>query len=331
MKRLVSILCLAMVLFGCGPAVTEPEPIQQLELRLALPADADGITLQTAETFAKRVSEVSKGQMAIKLIQAAQPANALTGGSCGMALLPSGQIAERVPALGIVAQPFFWKDYTHFTTALNRPENLELASLLIEPELDAEVLGVYYAGSVTLLARKRIYDELALENLSIALTHDSASFDCFTALKARVQQMPRQEVVSTFMRGEVSLIEGSVADLASLVTGQNTVYVLPLDHYLLGEWLLLDKELAKTLTAQQKAVLADALAVSMEQNDRTRQEWATQTIEERRVDNVLLHEGTFTITFTAGNRYLFEQVVPNSGWNDKLIEAYLMGNKPGRY
>lgn len=331
MKRLISLLCATVLLFGCGPAATEPKPIELLELRLALPADADSITLQTAQTFAQRVSEASGQQITVQLIQAAQPANALTGGSCGMAFLPSNQIAEHVPMLGIVAQPFFWKDYTHFTTALNQPENLELASLMIEPALGAEVLGVYYAGSVTLLSRKRIYDELALENLSIALTPDSTSLDCFTALKARVQQMPRQEVVSTFMKSEVSLIEGSVADLASLVTGQNTVYVLPLDHYLLGDWLLLDKELAKALTPQQKAVLADALAVSMEQNDRTRQQWATQAIEERRADNVLLHEGSFSITFAAGNRYLFEQVVPNSGWSDQLIEAYLMGKKPGRY
>ncbi len=332
MKRILSLLCAAVLLYGCGAAAQPPEPVSMLRISLAIPADADAISLQTAQAFAKRVSEASQQQLLVELVQTADAAGALTDGSCGLALVPSGRIAALVPQLGIVAQPFFWKDYAHFTTAMNLPENLELTSLLAEPALGARVLGVYYGGSVTLLARKRVYDELALEKLSIALPPESLSLSCFEALGARVQLLPRQEAVGAFMRSEISLIEGSVADIPSLTTGQNTVHVLPLDHYILGEWLLLSEELAKTLTAPQLAALNDGLAVSMEQNDRARQEQETTAVVEQAADGVTRHEGGFfSITHAAGCRYLFEQVVPQSGWSDQLIEALLMGNRPGRY
>lgn len=332
-------LCLAwaaivVLLGGCGDfdTASPPETSEALQgavtarLALTLPSGADAQAWDTLEYFAQAAARLSGGELEITLSAAADPLTSLTHEECSLAFVSTARMADEQEDMAMTQAPFFWRNYNHFTEALNRPDNLELAGQLFAQELSARPLGVYYRGTVNLVSTRRVYDERGISNLNMALEEGaSTSYNCFWAMGAPLRlYSDEQELTQLLWDKEIRATEADAELAARLSKTFSRLYCVPTGHYIQGDWLLLSQRAAQALTGRQLAVLAEAMAESLEYNDRLRLE-AEAKVWGDSGDQLLLAVGEFPRLRAMGERYLAQEMIPNQEWSGRLLRAYRMG------
>lgn len=330
MKRQWALLAaMLLMLTGCadtdGDLVMPEVPSRQLTL--AIYSEVDEETTETLAVFAQAVERLSQGELSIGVIYESDPLDSLGKGSCELAQVSLKEVAGADDRLAMTVQPFFWHSYEHFTAALNSPDNLALAGELLSESISARPLGVYYQDTVNLMSTRKVYDHRGLSTFNMAIKPGEwASYDVFTPQVDTIRYYVDRPSLYTMLREkEVRLVEADREMAAYLGEKFSRIYAVATEQYIGGDWLLLADSALQSLTPRQQAVLTQAMAESLADNDVRYRELDRAVWSGEEDPSIIPIEGPFERLRATGEYELGDKIISQNDWSPELLSAYRMG------
>ena len=178
------------------------------------------------------------------------------GALAASAASAGGGLAAFVPETELFNFPFIFRDLDHFYRVLDGPIGQRIAGR-IEEELDAVVLGYWFAGERNVWNGERpVVTPEDLQGLKIRVIASPLLIDSFNALGAQATPMSFGELYSALEQGVVDGAETDHVDLYQERFYEVTEYVSYTRHLYLAVGLIFSRKLYDRLPPEiQEAVL----------------------------------------------------------------------------
>jgi tripartite ATP-independent transporter DctP family solute receptor len=225
-----------------------------------------------AETFAKKISEYSGGALTVQILPAAQMGGqreiieSVSLGTLEMGYGESGLYANYLPQFGIIALPYLYRDFDHWTKVVDGNTGAGLARDL-ETKSGIKIVNWMTAGyRNTFLRTKPINKPADFRGVKIRLPEAPVFVRTFAALGAQPTPIPAPEMYSALQTGVVDAMEGSAEVGYTFKIFEVTKYLSKTRHILLDGSFAINSRFFNSLNkAQQDAVMKAAQEAAVAQ------------------------------------------------------------------
>lgn len=274
MKKQWAFLCVMLVLYllsGCGQDKHADIGKEARTLTLAVNTNISSQGQAGVDCFAKKVREISDGQLNIKVVESDDLLNSLDNG-CELIFAPTAELARANGNFNSYSSPFYFYDYKHLTLALNsksfydiiREQNLSL--------MNAMPIGAFYDGnSVILSSRDKMFDTVdQFQDSTVNILEDPLLAEVLKAFGATVKERSSEYLLLNFGRNrDNAVMECDTLMLSELSAPNDNSQMLVCKsfHRARINWLVLSQPTKESLSAFEQAVLTEAVAYSIAAND----------------------------------------------------------------
>ena len=247
---------------GAAAAAAMPLPLSaqgKRTIRLAHHVTTQSEQHAAAEAFAKKVAEYSGGSLAVQVLPAAQMGGqreiieSVSIGTLEMGYGESGLYANYVPQFGIIALPYLYRDFDHWTRVVDGEVGAELAGLL-ERQSGIRILNWMTAGyRNTFLRTKPVAKPADFRGVKIRLPEAPVFVRTFSALGALPTPIPAPEMYSALQTGVVDAMEGSAEVGFTFKIHEVTKFLSKTRHILLDGSFAVNAAFFNGLSAAEQA------------------------------------------------------------------------------
>ncbi|MET0531677.1 MAG: TRAP transporter substrate-binding protein [Microvirga sp.] len=225
-----------------------------------------------AEFFAKKIAEYSGGALAVQILPAGQMGGqreiieSVSLGTLEMGYGESGLYANYLPQFGIIALPYIYRDFDHWTKVVDGDTGAGLARDL-EAKSGIKIVNWMTAGyRNTFLRTKPINKPADFRGVKIRLPEAPVFVRSFAALGAQPTPIPAPEMYSALQTGVVDAMEGSAEVGYTFKIFEVTKYLSKTRHILLDGSFAINAAFFKGLPqAQQDALMKAAQEAAVAQ------------------------------------------------------------------
>lgn len=274
MKKQLAFLCVILVLYllsGCGQDKHADIGKEVRTLTLAVNSDISSQGQAGVDCFAKKVRQISNGQLNIKVVESDDLLDSLDNG-CELIFAPTAELARANGDFNSYTSPFYFYDYKHLTLTLNsksfydiiREKNLSL--------MNAMPIGAFYDGnSVILSSRDKMFDTVdQFQDSTVNILGDPLFAEVLKALGATVKERSSEYLLLNFGRNrDNAVMECDTMALGELGAPKDNSQILVCKsfHRARINWLVLSQPAKESMSAFEQAVLTEAIAYSIAAND----------------------------------------------------------------
>ena len=166
-----------------------------------------------AEVFAKRVSELTQGQVIVDIRPASQlfnlrtSAEALQLGTLDLAWTDLGSLANWQPYLGFTSVPFLFNDFDHAYKVLYGPIGNQVKQEVLE-KLGIDIISLGASGFRIFIQKKPVHVADDLKGLKLRVPEIPVYVDMARALGTNPTPIPAGEMYTALQTGVVDAEEG---------------------------------------------------------------------------------------------------------------------------
>lgn len=275
-KRVISLLLLLLLclpLSGCfenSALLSQREPSRQL--RLSIPKGASASASEGLDVFITKVDAVSGGRVRIEKSVCDDPVAALDEGS-DLVFLTNADAARANGDFTSYTSPFYFRNHTHLTITLNSASFREMTREKTASLLGASPLAAFYGGSRMFLSNESdLLDDIdGWQDLRVAVASgDELLGVVLRSLGAEVIYRDNDDLLESFLDGRSRTVDCAVTELSQLPFSEMHGYAITgftSFHTASVDWLMLSDETAETLSDFEYAVLLEAAAYALAEND----------------------------------------------------------------
>ena len=183
----------------------------------AVGTNASHALTSAAAFFGGRVNEISLGQLRIETMPSNDPLQDLLDGTAQLAILSSEEVLSLSEYAAALRLPFNYRNYTHFTMAVNNEQVLSV----LAAEMDAEhgvwpVAGFFY-GTRHFLSQGALpeFPDHIFEGAAAVLPNSNMAYGLAVMGYQVLTQESYERRISMLESGEVSLIEVTALELTT--------------------------------------------------------------------------------------------------------------------
>jgi tripartite ATP-independent transporter DctP family solute receptor len=195
-----------------APHVRAQNPVT---IRLAHHVTTQSEQQAAAEIFGKKLAEYSNGALKLQILPAAQMGGqreiieSVQLGTLEMGYGESGLYANYLPQFGIIALPYLYRDFDHWTRVVDGAVGKELSGAL-ERKAGIKLVNWMTAGyRNTFLRTKPVVQPGDFKGVKIRLPEAPVFVRTFQTLGAQPTPIPAPEMYSALQTGVVDAMEGS--------------------------------------------------------------------------------------------------------------------------
>lgn len=281
MLRAVILAAALLMLSSCAQQPFE-EFSESLDLTLCLDPLAGEEAARTAEAFAESVRLVSDGKMTVTIIKDQVVIDSMRRNSSDIFLVANETASNGLGDYAAFSSPYYFNNYEHMTMALNSASLGTYLNARTRAALGVEPMAALYNGSrVFIHANSSPVLNLTdmIENLpSVLRTSNGVLEDIIKARGLKITD--KEKIVYNFERRRVLFFDYYKRDMGDLVYPErvNDAYLVDDFHIVDINWLMISADSQDKLTDWQKAVIKEAVAVSLAQNDAAVLEWESEML-----------------------------------------------------
>ena len=205
-------------------------------LKLGTILPADNILTQNAQEFAKKVAELTKGEVEVVVYPNSQLGNerdlleGLQLGTVQMAEVSGGVMSIFAPEAGVFSLPFVFQGWDHLDKVLRSAPATRLSDLVLK-KTNVRTLGWMEQGfRVTMTVKKPIQSLKDLEAMKIRLPEDKVLLRTFQLVKAAPTVIPWGEVYTSLQTGVVEGMEATTPAIYTMKFYEVTNYLAETNH-----------------------------------------------------------------------------------------------------
>ena len=330
-KRGIALIIAAVFLLGgCeSKAVSQSQsplqlPLTAKTLTLATQTDLSEIAQQSLQYLVDKTAELSDGALLLDVVASEDPIVLLDGGS-DLLFAPNEVIARANGNFLSYSSPFYFFDYNHLSLSLNSESFQKLTNETTRSLLGAEPLGALYDGNSMLLTiRSEVPDSPdALEGMKFYLEENELQTYLFEEFGAEVVERSLDERIEGFNSGRYHSIECDTLALERIELPPKGHGISAYESFQRARinWVMLSVETKANLTEWEQAILSEAMAYLIAQND-----GAVRAAEQRGYEHLRALDGTImTVSYgefsEAADRILIDSSWYNGLWDWTLHEA----------
>lgn len=238
-------------------------------LRAADDHPMDYPTTQGLKYIADRVRELTNGRIEIQIFPSAQLGSETKTiemtqfGALDINRVSIAPVTQFVPAMGVFAMPYLFRDEAHYWKVLNGPIGAQMLKELEKANLIG--LAYYDSGARSFYTtRKPIYTPADLKGLKIRVQRSQVMMDVVQALGATPVPMEFEEVYSALQTGVIDGAENNPPSLAISTSHYEVTRYYTLDeHVRIPEVVLVSAITWNKLSPQDQAALRQAAQESV--------------------------------------------------------------------
>lgn len=237
-RRLWPLLCLLLLLCGCGWA-EEEQNVPLLILRYADNQPVDYPTTKAAEYFAQLVEQRTQGKICVRLYcngelgDEVQVFKQIQFGGIDLARFSLGTMSDTCPQFEVLALPFLYDDAEHMWRVLDGP----IGEKFLTGARQAGVIGLSWfdAGARSFYTREPIHSLKDLKGLTIRVQESALMTRMVELLGAQYVQIPYNDVYSALQTAKIDGAENNLPSYAATGHYQAARYYLLDEHSRLPE------------------------------------------------------------------------------------------------
>ena len=221
----------------------------------------------TLERMAKRVTELSDGQLKVEIFPSEQLGNenecleALRRGYLGMTKTSSGPMEAFVPRLRIFGIPYLFRDGQHFWKVALGPIGKDL--LLASESSGLRGLCYYDAGARSFYSKKSITRPSDLKGKKVRVNNSMMAMEMIAAMGGTPTPTPWGKLYTSLDQGVVDAAENNPPSFYSSRHYEICKYFSLDEHMRLPDMLVVSVKVWVDLTAQQQQWLQQAVDESV--------------------------------------------------------------------
>lgn len=300
MKRAAALLlCLLLVLgTGCG---SQAAPMRNVTtLQLAAQRGLSNEARAGLSLFIHKVQELSQGELVIEVVASDDVLESLDQG-CALILASNTEIARANANFNAFSSPFYFYDYSHLSLTLNSQRFTDIIGDGMLSLMGALPIAAFYDGNSVLLSSSELsFDTVdQFDGASITIANDPIFSELLRGFGAKVRiREEESQRLDTFCRGGEQVVECKITSLTVLTElpeGQ-AFTVGQTFHRAQINWMMLSQNAKQTLSTRDLAVLTEAAAFAISENDRLvleAEQAAYDTVQELGGDLVPIIYGEF--------------------------------------
>lgn len=270
MRRALPLLIAVLLTFTSCKSEVIPVPIHTNEIKLVMQTDMSLTAQMSMQYFSYKVAQLSKNKLKVTLVESDNPIAQL--GDAHFLFLPNDEIKKVSSVFAPFDAPFYFADYTHLTMTLNSERFWQLHGDMVKSLIEIKPMGAFYDGSAVLLsAFENMLDTLdQYENAKIYITENEMLEYTLKKFDAEVLMKDQTELIVGFNSGKYRNIECSTLLLENikLPPKSNQIILSNTFHTASVNWLFLSTESAKAFSKEELAILSEAAAYALAQNDK---------------------------------------------------------------
>jgi tripartite ATP-independent transporter DctP family solute receptor len=253
-----------------APATSRAQA-RRTTIRLAHHVTTQSEQHAAAEAFGRRLSELTGGAFVVQVLPAAQMGGqreiveSVSLGTLEMGYGESGLYANYLPAFGVVALPYLYRDFAHWTRVADGPvaEGLNAA---LERQAGIRPLTWITAGyRNTYLRAKPIERPADFRGVRIRLPEAPVFVRTFATLGAQPTPIPAPEMYTALQTGVVDAMEGSAEVGFTFRIHEVTRFLSLTRHILLdGSFCINARFLSRLGAPEREAITRAAAEAAME-------------------------------------------------------------------
>jgi tripartite ATP-independent transporter DctP family solute receptor len=218
-----------------------------------------------AETFSKKLGELSKGSLTVRqfpsaaLGQEPEMAQKIRAGDIDFALNATANTSTVVPQAGVFSLHFIFRDQDHLAKSMNDPGiNDTFKKMIVENTTGARSLGLMTLGFRNMYAKLTISHvrDIAGKKIRVQATKTEDAF--FSAYKAVPLHMPFGQVYTSLQTGLVDIAENGFDIVLKNKHYEAAPVVSKTEHEANCNQLWMSQKTWDSLTEEQRRWVADA-------------------------------------------------------------------------
>lgn len=266
--NLMLVLCL---LLGCGKIEHTEIRGEVHTLTLAVKTDISSQGQAGVDCFAKKVRQISDGQLVIKVVDSDDLLDSLDNG-CELIFGPTSELARANGNFNSYISPFYFYDYKHLTLTLNSKSFYDIIRETNLSLMDAMPIGAFYDGnSVILSSRDKMFDTTdQFQDSTVNILEDPVLTEVLKALGATVKERSSEYLLLNFGRNRDNAVmecDTLLLDQVGALKENAAFSVCKSFHRARINWLVLSQTAKESLSSYEQAVLTEAVAYAIATND----------------------------------------------------------------
>ena len=269
-KRLCALSLAAVLLSACANTVETQDRRETKTLQMAVQEGVSENSVLAAELFASKVEELSDGSLTIRLSSIDNPVDEL--GGFDIALMTNEEISRISGNFSSYSSPFYFNDYRHLSLSLNSQSFTDIIRDSTLSLIDALPIAALYDGSSMLVsAREVLLDTMdSFEEVTICIESDEQLKYILEELGAKTVSRSQPDRIASFNSGRYYAIECGTAELDQLVIPPKNEEITISDVFCSARinWIFLSQSAREGLSEFEQAVIDEAIAYAVFENDR---------------------------------------------------------------
>lgn len=280
---LVALLIVITTLTSCQTD-TIALPGQPKTLRLVMHSDVSELSKIAIQYFSYKTTLLSKNELKIMIEEVENPIAELP--NAHFMFLSNDEAKKVSSAFAPFESPFYFYDYAHLTISLNSAAFWEQNGDMIRSLIEVEPLGAFYTGSNAFLsaADNRLDTPDQYDDEKLYILEDELMEYTLEKMGADVYLRSQKELIDTFNSGKNRIIEIEtlLLDQIKMPPKRDKIILCDSFHKAKVSWLFLSTESLSALTEGEIAIIREAAAYALAQNDKlvtSREEQAIASLE----------------------------------------------------
>jgi tripartite ATP-independent transporter DctP family solute receptor len=246
------VLCLAMPVFAAKPRVLKFSSIHE-------PSHPSAIT---AEFFAKRVSQLTNGEVEVQVYHSRQLGDALQNvenvrnGSVAMTSVSIANLSQVNPKMDMFSLPYIFKSGDHYWHVLSSPKTMEFMSVL-EPK-GIKVVSWIDSGARSLFTQKPVRTPEDMKGMKIRVMASPVMINTMKALGANGVPVAWGELYSALQTGVVDGAENNPPSVFSMKFYEVSKYFTLDEHMRIPDANIISSKVFNKLSESQQAAILKA-------------------------------------------------------------------------
>jgi tripartite ATP-independent transporter DctP family solute receptor len=274
------LLCVGGFLFASGAQEGKSAAAKPIELKFSSIHEPAHMSAHTAEFFAKRIKELTNGEVTMQVYHSRQLGDALQNvenvrnGSIAVTSVSVANLSQVDPKMDMFSLPFIFKSKNHFWDVLKSQKMADFMKIL-EPK-GMRVISWIDSGSRSLFTQKPVRTPADLKGMKIRVMASPVMIGTMKALGANGVPVAWGELYSALQTGVVDGAENNPPSLISMKFYEVSKYFTLNEHMMIPDVNIISTKVFNALTPSQQAAIIKA---GNEATDYMKDAWAKSEVE----------------------------------------------------
>ncbi|MHC4122857.1 MAG: TRAP transporter substrate-binding protein [Planctomycetota bacterium] len=251
------LLSISVLVNGCG----KTEKGNKIILKVASVLPADHPSSEALEFFSKRLAEISKGKIEVRLFlnsqlgKESETIEMCQAGNLEMVFMSVAPLTQFIPELNALSMPFIFRDSQHMYKVVDGPIGKHFSQKL--NAINLETLCFFDSGSRNIMTKKGpINRPEDLKGMKIRVMSAPLMVATIEALGASAIPMNQGEVYTALQTGVLDGWENNPPTTLSFKMYETgCIYYAHTKHLMVSDLLLINRKLYEALDDQTRAYI----------------------------------------------------------------------------